>query len=134
MRVTKIIKTETAHRLYGYDGACANIHGHSYKFEVTLEGPIGSLGLTIDFKDIKKKVGNLINNMYDHRIVLNQDDPLVADLRNGAGLVDITIMDGNPTAENMARAIWDHIDPMFPGMLVSIKVWETETSFAEVMA
>ena len=133
MRVTKIIKTETAHRLFGYTGACSNVHGHSYRFEITLEGDrLNKDGMVVDFKDIKLSIGNLINSMYDHVIVLNSVDPLVVTLSE---MTKVHVMTKrNPTAENMALDIKDLVMMKFPGMLYSIKVWETDSSFAEVLA
>ena len=55
MRVTRHEEFETAHLLPGYDGPCGNLHGHSYKIEVTLEGPQNKLfDMVMDFKDLKK--------------------------------------------------------------------------------
>ena len=64
IRVTKSFGFETGHALYGYDGLCKNVHGHSYKLYVTVVGrPIDDQnhvknGMVIDFKDLKKKVTN----------------------------------------------------------------------------
>lgn len=132
MRLTKTIMTETAHRLLGYNGACQNIHGHSYKFEVTLEGfKLDGIGIGIDFKDIKQEACGFIHDMYDHAIVLNSEDPLVQTLKDSG--VKITVMDRvNPTAENMAIVIFRALVNKFPGKVYEVKVWETTTSCASI--
>jgi len=62
IRITKQFNFETGHALYGYDGKCRNVHGHSYKLSVTVIGnPIidtshVKLGMVIDFGDLKKIV------------------------------------------------------------------------------
>jgi 6-pyruvoyltetrahydropterin/6-carboxytetrahydropterin synthase len=62
IRITKQFNFETGHALYGYDGLCKNVHGHSYKLSVTVSGtPIQDSnhvkhGMVIDFKDLKKIV------------------------------------------------------------------------------
>jgi 6-pyruvoyltetrahydropterin/6-carboxytetrahydropterin synthase len=134
MRVTKIIKTETAHRLFGYKGACSNIHGHSYVFEVTMESEeLSEDGMVIDFKTIKEKVGTIINTAYDHAIILNAADPLVRVLRSHPFMFNVYTMARNPTVENMLLDVNSLICKVFPGMLCSIKIWETATSNAELI-
>ena len=77
VRVTKQFKFETGHALYGYDGLCKNVHGHSYKLDVTVIGqPIDDPehvkhGMVIDFGDLKKIVTREIVEPFDHATVLN---------------------------------------------------------------
>jgi len=60
IRISKEFKFETGHALFGYDGLCKNVHGHSYKLTVTLMGtPISDsknvkFGMVMDFSDLKK--------------------------------------------------------------------------------
>ena len=60
IRITKQFSFETGHALYGYDGKCKNVHGHSYHLDVTVIGqPISDsthvkFGMVIDFSDLKK--------------------------------------------------------------------------------
>ena len=81
IRITKEFKFETGHALYGYDGLCKNVHGHSYKLAVTIIGqPISEakhvkLGMVMDFGDLKKIVEESIVNRFDHATVLNNNSP-----------------------------------------------------------
>ena len=81
IRITKQFNFETGHALYGYDGACRNIHGHSYKLYVTVIGlPIDDkehvkYGMVIDFKDLKKIVNQEVVEVFDHATVFNKNTP-----------------------------------------------------------
>ena len=79
IRISKEFKFETGHALFGYDGLCKNVHGHSYKLTVTLMGtPISDpknvkFGMVMDFSDLKKIVNQSIVVPFDHATVLNVD-------------------------------------------------------------
>ena len=81
IRVTKSFGFETGHALYGHDGLCKNLHGHSYKLFVTVIGtPINEAnhaknGMVIDFKDLKTIVKSEIVDVFDHAMVLNNNSP-----------------------------------------------------------
>ena len=75
IRITKQFNFETGHALYGYDGKCKNVHGHSYKLSVTVIGtPITDrdnvkFGMVIDFTDLKKIVKEEIVDQFDHAMI-----------------------------------------------------------------
>ena len=77
VRVTKQFKFETGHAIYGYDGLCKNVHGHSFKLDVTDIGqPINDPdhvknGMVIDFGDLKTIINKEIVQPFDHATVLN---------------------------------------------------------------
>ena len=81
IRITKQFNFETGHALYGYDGKCKNVHGHSYKLSVTVIGePITDsnnvkFGMVIDFTDLKKIVNEQVISVFDHSLVLNLNSP-----------------------------------------------------------
>jgi 6-pyruvoyltetrahydropterin/6-carboxytetrahydropterin synthase len=81
VRITKQFSFETGHALYGYDGKCRNVHGHSYKLGVTVIGkPIDDpshvkYGMLIDFGDLKKIVKEEIVEKFDHATVFNKNTP-----------------------------------------------------------
>ena len=78
IRITKEFQFEMAHALLGYDGPCKNIHGHSYKLDVTVKGNVkagtedSDEGMVVDFGIIKKLVKELIVDEFDHSLVLNE--------------------------------------------------------------
>jgi len=134
MRVTKTYRTETAHRLMDYDGKCSHLHGHSYKWEVTITGGLDKSGMVIDFKDLKKILNTVIGSL-DHALVLRGDDPFLGNIPKATNgdRQRLIIMSANPTAENMAIMVASNIKDLLPVdvSLYSVRVHETETCFAE---
>lgn len=143
IRLTKEFTLETGHALYGYDGKCRNIHGHSYKLAVTiLGGPIKEkdhvkLGMVMDFGDLKKIVSEEIISRFDHATVFNKHTPhreLAEDLANRGHKV--ILADYQPTCENLVEDFAQRIKDRLPDdvELHSIRLRETETAFAEWFA
>lgn len=124
-RVTKILRFEAAHRLLNYEGACANLHGHSYKVEITIHGPVGPDGFVIDFKNIKETVGAWLNSVFDHAVILELGDPILSAIQGMC--LKTFVMEVRPTAEHMAQLILNNFD-----FIEKVVLWETETSYAEV--
>ena len=140
IRITKQFSFETGHALYGYDGKCKNVHGHSYKLSVTVIGkPITDTsnvkyGMVIDFGDLKKIVKKEIVDVFDHATVFNKNTPHI-ELANV--LMDrghhVILVDYQPTSEMMVIDFAEKIKKYLPEniKLHSLKLQETETSFAE---
>jgi 6-pyruvoyltetrahydropterin/6-carboxytetrahydropterin synthase len=129
-RVTKEIWFCYGHRLLNYDGKCAHLHGHNGKAVITLEAPaLDRLGMVVDFTQVKQLVGRWIDDHLDHKMLLHRDDPVIPDLtRLGEAFVPLDV---NPTAENIAKLIFDHaVGEGLP--VVEVTLWETPTSFATV--
>ena len=140
IRITKQFSFETGHALYGYDGKCKNVHGHSYKLSVTVIGtPITDrnnvkFGMVIDFSDLKKIVKEEIVDVFDHATVFNETTPhieLANQLKERGH--HVILVDYQPTSENMVTDFADKIQKRLPESvkLFSLKLQETETSFAE---
>jgi 6-pyruvoyltetrahydropterin/6-carboxytetrahydropterin synthase len=127
-RVTKEIHFCYGHRLLNYDGKCRHLHGHNGKAVVTIEGSqLDRLGMVVDFTRIKKLLGSWIDDQLDHRMILHRDDPALPDLKRLGE--PVVIVDVNPTAENIAKMIFDHAREA--GLeVVEVVLWETENSFA----
>ncbi len=143
IRITKQFSFETGHALYGYDGKCKNVHGHSYKLSVTVIGsPIldnnnVKFGMVIDFSDLKKIVQEEIVNQFDHATVFNGNTPHI-DLANELKTRGhhVILVDYQPTSENMVIDFAEKIKHRLPANinLFSLKLQETESSFAEWFA
>jgi 6-pyruvoyltetrahydropterin/6-carboxytetrahydropterin synthase len=140
IRITKQFSFETGHALYGYDGKCRNVHGHSYKLSVTVLGePITDpahvkFGMVIDFGDLKKIVKTEIVDQFDHATVFNKNTPhleLAKELQDRDH--HVILVDYQPTSENMVIDFAAKIQKYLPShiYLHSLKLQETETSFAE---
>ena len=140
IRITKDFTFETGHALYGYDGLCKNVHGHSYKLSVTVIGsPIEELGhvkrgMVSYFKDLTALVNKEIVKKFDHATVFNKNTPHI-DLANELIKRDhkVILVDYQPTSEMMIIDFAAKISDQLPeGIeLHSLKLQETETSFAE---
>ena len=127
-QVTREIRFCYGHRLLNYDGKCRHLHGHNGRAIITLQADrLDNLGMVIDFSTIKRVIGGWIDAQLDHRMILHKDDPALAYLQNQGE--PIFLMDVNPTAENIAKLIFDYaVQQGFP--VVEVKLWETEDSFA----
>ena len=142
IRLTKIFSFEMAHALWNYNGACRNIHGHSYKLYVTFIGnPIQDTnspknGMVMDFIDMKKIVKSIISEEFDHALVISKDA-----LNHNSVIAEqmfekMKITDFQPTVENLLIYLADKINSKTPAdiNLHSLKLQETETSYAEWFA
>jgi 6-pyruvoyltetrahydropterin/6-carboxytetrahydropterin synthase len=139
--VVKQYRTETAHRLLDYKGGCRFLHGHSYLWEVAAEATIGNLGLSVDFKDLKKAMVEVLEPL-DHAVVLHKDDlsaqAIIADAEALGAEPGrrVHLWSVNPSAENMAHWAGAMIQSKLEDVCVitHIRVWETVTSYAEASA
>jgi len=114
VRLTKSFRFEAAHALPTFPEGhkCHRLHGHSFRFDVVVEGDVDpAKGYLIDYGDIKNAAEPLVKRL-DH-YYLNEIEGL-----------------DNPTSENLAKWIWDHLKPTLP-LLAAIIVHETCTSICE---
>lgn len=116
MKVTKVFTFDSAHNLTKYNGKCENLHGHTYKLEVTVEGVVNDEGILIDFAELKSIVENEVVKKLDH-MYLND------------------VLGFNTTCENIIVWMWERLETRLKTEryhLYKIKLWETPTNFAEV--
>lgn len=143
IRITKQFSFETGHALYGYDGKCRNVHGHSYKLHVTVIGtPISDstnvkYGMVIDFSDLKKIVKDEIVDVFDHATVFNKNTPhieLAKELEDRGH--SVLLVDYQPTSEMMIIDFAEKIKKQLPShiQLHSLKLQETDSSYAQWFA
>lgn len=133
---------EAAHRIYGHEGACANIHGHSYRVEIRIKpkklDPLGDglneLGMIIDFSEVRKTIGKWIDDCWDHAMIVYDIDPITKVWSNDLIGHKAYFMPFNPTAENMARLLGVSICPEllkgFDVEVTEVVVWETQNCCA----
>lgn len=107
MLITKEFTFDAAHKLLNYKGPCSNLHGHTYRLQITISGAVKKNGVVMDFSDLKKVVEERVLAKLDH-VYLNN-------------------VIHQPTAENIAVWIWHRLEKYLP--LYEIKLWETPTSF-----
>lgn len=107
---------EAAHFIEGYAGKCARLHGHNWTVEAIIRGEeLDELGMLVDFKILKAELKKILDD-FDHRF-LNELETFAQD---------------NPTAENIARKIYQRLAPseIFSGStkLYAVKVHESPNS------
>ncbi|MEK6614986.1 MAG: 6-carboxytetrahydropterin synthase, partial [Bacteroidota bacterium] len=138
VRVTKTFHFEMAHALYGYDGPCKNIHGHSYQLSVTVIGETNSenenpkQGMIMDFSDLKKIVEMSVISKFDHTLVLNKNSPHKTFVKKNLLIGKVVMVNYQPTSENLlidfAKIIQNNLP--LPIKLHHLKLRETPTSYA----
>jgi 6-pyruvoyltetrahydropterin/6-carboxytetrahydropterin synthase len=130
--VTKRIEFCYGHRLLDYDGICKHPHGHNALAEIEVRTDnLDSRNMVADFSDIKRLVKGWIERVLDHTMILRQVDPLVAPLQ--ALGEPIYLLESNPTVERIAKLIFDEGRAL--GLdIVTVRVWETPSSFASYSA
>ena len=139
IKITKQFSFEMAHALRNYDGLCRNIHGHSYKMDITLAGqPLHDEnspknGMVMDFGDLKRLVNEEVISLLDHSLVLNAktDTQLIEILKQN--YENIVTVDFQPTTENLLNFIAGKIQSRLPETvtLTCVRLRETDTSYAE---
>ena len=130
-----------AHALHGYDGKCAQIHGHSYKLHVTIIGEPNveednpKLGMVIDFGDLKRIVNEQIISKLDHAVLLSKNSGNVT-AETAELLQNVVYVNYQPTCENMLIDMAAKLQGKLPGgvELHSLKLEETASSYAEWFA
>jgi len=121
LEVTRVFQFDAAHRLEDYVGKCSNLHGHTYKLEVTVRGVPDSRGIVVDFADLKRIYQEHYEPLLDHKY-LNETLPGI-----------------NTTAENLAIWFFDyweaHVRPLYPHLeLVRVRIWETPSTYVTLHA
>lgn len=137
MKVTREVTFDSAHLLSNYKGKCHNLHGHTYRLQVTLEGEVGETGMVMDFKELDGYI-HQVTESYDHAIIFSsvnfreepEDELLHWAEKFGMNYI---ICGGKCTAENIVIDIQGAIQSLVGPYEVSCRLWETPDSFAETV-
>jgi 6-pyruvoyltetrahydropterin/6-carboxytetrahydropterin synthase len=140
IRIHKKFTFETAHALLDYEGACKNIHGHSYELEIGVKGKVhyekgNSNGFVMDFSQLKKIVLENVVEELDHALVLYDLHPQFLKQALLESFLKVKLVPFNPTSENLMVWIYEKLkDKMPEGISICrIKLKETDTSYAEFL-
>lgn len=131
--VTKTIKFDAAHVLTNHQGLCKNLHGHTYRVDISVAQSDGAGGdMVIDFKDLKLIASEIVCDRFDHAFIYNTESAGEREIaavveKNGMRTVAIPF---RSTAENLAAMFYRELKARIPG-LAAVKVWETAESCAE---
>ena len=133
VKVAKTIRFEASHMLAGHEGLCRNLHGHSYRVDIAVEGETGADGMVIDFKELKRIANEEICARFDHAFICREGadgtEGRIAALLEAEGLKTARVP-ARPTAENLAAHFKRLLEKRIRGVC-SVAVWETADSRAE---
>ena len=131
--VTKSVKFDAAHILTNHQGLCKNLHGHTYRVDVSVTQPDDDpRDMVIDFKDLKSVATSIICDRFDHAFIYStasEGESEIASVVEKHGMRTVALP-FRSTAENLARYFFGELKPLIPG-LTCVKVWETADSCAE---
>ncbi len=142
MKITKEITFDSAHMLSDYSGKCNNLHGHTYKLQVTIESEVSQkTNMILDFNELKDVLNETVMKNFDHALIFSGADfreRAEEELLKWAIAYNkrcFILKSGKTTCENMTPIIRDMIQNYlsfgYKDAKVSVKLWETPTSFAE---
>lgn len=132
MKIAKEFRWEMGHRLTFHEGLCINIHGHSYKMLVEVGGDLDSNGMIIDYYDLKKVIGPIIEEL-DHSFMVKASDEIVIEFLQKMNSKHV-VVNFESTAENIANYMLEKIEKAgLPENVTSVraKVFETENTYAQ---
>jgi len=131
--VTKTVRFDAAHILTNHQGLCKNLHGHTYRVDLSVTQPEGEGGdMVIDFKDLKSLATSVICDKFDHSFVYStasEGECEIAAVVEKHGMRTVALP-FRSTAENLARYFYESLKPHVP-WLSAVRVWETADSCAE---
>ena len=131
--VTKTVRFDAAHVLTNHQGLCKNLHGHTYRVDVSVaQAEDDGRDMVIDFKDLKGIANEVVCDRFDHAFIYNTESAGEREIaavveKNGMRTVAIPF---RSTAENLAKMFYNELKSRVPG-LSAVKVWETADSSAE---
>lgn len=132
--VTRRHSFEYAHRVLGHLGRCRHLHGHGGVVEITIGADeLDDSGMVVDFSIIKSVLCKWIDDNLDHQILLNAEDPQLLHLQRTEEKKPFVMPNGNPTAENMAKLIYEKCRELISSSLqvVRIRLYETPGCYAD---
>ncbi len=131
--VTKTVRFDAAHVLTNHRGLCKNLHGHTYRVDVSVTAPDdGADDMVIDFKDLKRVATEVVCDRFDHAFIYSTEsdgEREIASVVERLGMKTAAIP-FRSTAENLARLFYGELKARIPGVS-SVRVWETADSCAE---
>jgi 6-pyruvoyltetrahydropterin/6-carboxytetrahydropterin synthase len=134
MIIARDFHWEMGHRLPFHESGCANIHGHSYRLRVVIEGECDANGMLMDYGDMKRLVMPVIDEL-DHCFLCDESDTLMRDFLAGTSMKH-KLVPFTSTAENLAvyllDTLWEVFEPHARITALTLRLQETEISYAEV--
>ncbi|OGU29448.1 MAG: 6-carboxytetrahydropterin synthase QueD [Ignavibacteria bacterium GWA2_35_9] len=132
MKIAKEFRWEMGHRLPEHFGKCKNIHGHSYKMIVELEGDVAKSGMVMDYYDVKKMVEPIVEKLDHAFMVYKEDEEIISFLEKLKS--KMVVVEFQSTVENICKYFLSEIKKFrFPQNVekVSVRIYETADDYAE---
>jgi 6-pyruvoyltetrahydropterin/6-carboxytetrahydropterin synthase len=132
LKIAKEFYWEMGHRLPDHFGLCKNIHGHSYKMILTVEGQINEQQMVIDYYDLEKIINPIIQE-FDHSFMVNKNDKIVLEFLNQIQSKKVEV-DFDATVENICLFVLNKIkNASLPKNIkaVTVRIYETKFDYAE---
>lgn len=143
MFITRRLEFDAGHRIPNHNSQCRHLHGHRYAIEITLSGKViqaeglSEQGMVMDFSDVKRIAQEKLVNVWDHAFLVYRGDKTVCDFLSTMPGHKTVIFDVVPTAENLAQAAFDLLDPAYQDSfgnhlkLERIRLFETPNNWAD---
>lgn len=124
---------DAGHRLLKYKGKCEAPHGHTFKAEIMLSSDkIDQMGFVVDFVELRDKVGKWVDENWDHAFLVNQQDQELLRALNMLKEKKIFVFHNeNPTAEVMAKYLYDYVHELYGDLVSKVRIWESPNQYAE---
>ena len=132
MKIAKEFRWEMGHRLPEHFGKCKNIHGHSYRMIVHIDGKVSSGGMVMDYYDLKKIVDPLVERL-DHAFLVYKEDKEIIEFLQKMNS-KMVIVDFQSTVENICKYFLKEIrKTKLPSNInkLTVRIYETEDDYAE---
>lgn len=140
--ITREISIDAAHRVPDHESKCCNVHGHRYTIQATCVGALqeegSQAGMVLDFGFLKDEMMSVIDEPFDHAMIVWSDDPLLSQFRECCG--KLQIIPSIPTAENLARLWFNQLAPEVErrskglASLARLRVYETVNCWSDYPA
>jgi 6-pyruvoyltetrahydropterin/6-carboxytetrahydropterin synthase len=123
---------DAGHRQYDYHGKCESPHGHTFRAEIFVRSDgLNPLGFVVDFVEMKDKLGQWVDENWDHAFLVNERDAEMVDALNSLSDKRIFLFPGNPSSENMARTLFQQARHILGGIVCAARIWESPSQYAE---
>jgi len=131
--ITRSFDVDAGHRLMNHESKCRNVHGHRYRFEVTLESDsLDPVGRVVDFGVMKEAIGSWLDEKFDHGFIVQDGDPIIPALQ--ALDTKTTVLDCPPTIENLVKIVFEESARMMAVLNVRVthvRGYETPNCWAD---
>ena len=145
MLITRRLEFDAGHRIPDHKSQCRHLHGHRYALEITLAGDIihhdgsSANGMVMDFSEIKALANQHLVDLWDHAFLVYAGDTAVVEFLMTLPNHKTVILDGIPTAENLAEQAFRILDSVYHDTygnhlrLERIRLYETPNCWADAI-